>query len=147
MCRSIIWIPIVLLAAWFPSQAAAQYRGPNLSTNPAANIANKAIYGRPTVSPYLNLLRPQGGVGVPNYQSLVRPQLQQERTNQIQERQIQSLQNRMYQGPSRSVGSPQDIRSTGHVTRFMNHSSYYPALGGDGGTASRPQPRTPGGGR
>lgn len=132
-------------------QAHAQYKGPNLSANPSAQIYNRAIYDRPTVSPYLNLLRPQGGVGVPNYQSLVRPELQQRRMNEIQGRQIQSLQNRLYQGPSSSGsgGAPQEIRSTGHVTRFMNHSSYYPGLGGDGGAgaAARPRPRAPGGGR
>lgn len=150
MSRFWFGIPAAAFLLWLPGIASAQYRGPNLSTNPAANVYNKAIYDRPTVSPYLNLLRPQGGVGVPNYQSLVRPELQQRRTNDIQGRQINQLQNKVnqsYGGGGAANGAPQEIRATGHVTRFMNHSSYYPALGGDGGTAQRPKPRAPGGGR
>jgi hypothetical protein len=149
MSRLIVGVSAVALLLWLPNLAEAQYRGPTMGANPSANVYNKAIYDRPTVSPYLNLLRPQGGVGIPNYQSLVRPEMQQRRTNQLQERQISQLQNKVYQGPSSTTnnGSPQEIRTTGHVTRFMNHSSFYPALGGDGGSVQRPKPRAPGGGR
>lgn len=126
-----IMLVIVLLMLEFPCLALAQ-APPRRRYSNSASIRNNAIFNRPTVSPYLNLLRPQGGVGSPNYQSLVRPQLDQERINQQQRQQMQQLQSRVYQGPTSqsSAGAPIAIRATGHTTQYMNYSAYYPALGG-----------------
>jgi hypothetical protein len=129
MRTCLLALAFFVLASALPSLAWGQAPPRNRVT--AQSIRNDAIYGRPTVSPYLNLLRPQGGVGAPNYQSLVRPQLDQERLNQRQGQQLQQLQSRIYQGPSSqaSSGTPMAIRSTGHTTQYMNYSAYYPALG------------------
>ena len=79
----------------------------------------------PTVSPYLNLLQNNSG-GVTNYQSLVKPLINQNSAIQRQgsalQRQggaIQQLQRQAYQGPVSGAG-------TGHITFFMNYSHYYP---------------------
>jgi hypothetical protein len=88
---------------------------------------------RPTVSPYLNLLRRDAGP-VPNYYSLVRPQLQQQAINQqVSTNLLQQEQN---------IGQLQDatlrlkassMRATGTGGGFMNFSHYYnttrPAIG------------------
>jgi hypothetical protein len=82
---------------------------------------------RPTVSPYLNLLQGGGGaINLPQYQTLVRPFLDQQAVNQnnafnsqLLSRQVNSLQTQV----NRNQFSPG--RATGHPTRYMNYSHYY----------------------
>lgn len=82
---------------------------------------------RPTVSPYLNLLQGGGGaLNLPQYQTLVRPFLEQQSINdrnafnsQVMGRRINSLQQQVNQ----QQYSP--ARATGHPTRYMNYSHYY----------------------
>lgn len=90
----------------------------------------------PTVSPYLNLFQNgRGGQfsrGVPNYYSLVRPQLQQQRVNKAQQtliqqqgaaiQQVQENQQILQQQPV-----PESV--TGHGSQFMNTSRYYSGAG------------------
>ena len=87
---------------------------------------------RPTVSPYLNLLRGNAGP-VPNYHSLVRPQLQQQTINQQQQSvnlQQQSLVQSNQQGIQRVQQGLIEIRQpqaspTGTGGGFMNFSHFY----------------------
>jgi hypothetical protein len=70
----------------------------------------------PTISPYLNLTRFNGG-GLPNYYSLVRPQVQQQAFDQQQAAQQQ------YQG--QRIATLQDevqsgLTPTGKAAGFMN---------------------------
>lgn len=82
---------------------------------------------RPTVSPYLNLLQSGGGaLNLPQYQTLVRPFLEQQSINernalnsQAVRRQINSLQSQV----NRNQFAPG--RATGHPTRYMNYSHFY----------------------
>ena len=149
MVRLSLVIAISIFAAGYPTHARAQQYGRNYYNlqgySKYSNPGQDAVFNRPTVSPYLNLLRPQGGVAIPNYQALVRPQLQQQQINQQQGRQLQQLQRRTYQGPSSqsSAGAPIAIRSTGHTTGFMNYSAYFPQLQAPSGPAP---PRGAGGG-
>jgi hypothetical protein len=107
----------VALTIYVPSQSFAQ--------QPFTNIQQA-----PTVSPYLNLSNGSNR-GSTNYQSLVRPLLEQQQTNQQQQRQIQHLaqsQKDLTTGgltqPARGVAT--SIRGTGHVAGFMVHGNYYP---------------------
>jgi hypothetical protein len=80
---------------------------------------------RPTVSPYLNLLRTDRGP-LPNYYTFVRPQLEQQWTNQ----QLQAgiVQNRTnLQALGQQVGQIQaaTMQPTGTGASFMNYSHYY----------------------
>lgn len=71
-----------------------------------------------------------GGAG-PNYQTLVRPQLNQMRINQDQLRQQQQVYRQLQSLQSRSafpVQGSQNLFGTGHQTVFMNHLHYYPAV-------------------
>jgi hypothetical protein len=141
MCSRIALLVVVLIFACETTQAFAQARAPvrraapstrsgrfinrpKLGYNPAAQIYRSATLNRPTVSPYLNLLRPQGLNQVPNYQSLVRPQVQQERTNQQQAAALQRLDQTIGSLESRGEGTT-GIRPTGHHTTFLGHGGYF----------------------
>ncbi len=84
----------------------------------------------PTVSPYLNLFREDlnGGSDL-NYQTLVRPQLQQQQFNQQMQqagrdisRRMQSIAAQSDFNPSGNVHAP----PTGHQTVFNYTGRYYP---------------------
>lgn len=72
----------------------------------------------PTVSPYLNLT--QSNPTVTNYQSLVRPLIDQGNSIRRQGNSISSLQRQAYGGGGGS-------RGTGHATYYMNYGHYYPS--------------------
>jgi|SRR5262245_14034229 len=112
------WIAMIVLCGTLavPAPATAQ---------PLSNI-----YQQPTVSPYLNLTARQGG-GLPAYQTLVRPLIQQQQENIRQQQQIQQLsqqqQNLAAGGltqPARGIS--RQIRGTGHVAGFMVRGNYFP---------------------
>lgn len=100
-----------------PGSAFAQYNGGQYtgrSDNPNG----------PTVSPYLNLLNNNNQLnGLPTYQSLVRPLLDQQSAIQRQGSSLQRLQQQVNTG-SGGAGAG---RATGHATSFMYYSHFYPA--------------------
>jgi hypothetical protein len=85
----------------------------------------------PTVSPYLNLFREDlDGSGDLNYNTLVRPQLQQQQFNQQMQRQSLDLAKRLQSMAAQSDFNPEGSKSqypTGHSTTFMYYGHYYPA--------------------
>lgn len=87
---------------------------------------------RPTVSPYLNLLREDlTDELTPNYHTLVRPQLEQIRFQQNQQRRNETVYRQLQQIQARTAFSPQGsemMMPTGHVTTFQNLSTYYPGF-------------------
>jgi len=103
-----------------PQTAMAQYRGGQYmgrADNPVG----------PTVSPYLNLL--QGNNGITNYQSLVRPLIDQGNAIDRQASSIYQQGNSirgLQQAQSYGAGGG---RGTGHTSYFMNFSHYYPTAG------------------
>lgn len=79
----------------------------------------------PTVSPYLNLLQNNNQLnGIPNYQSLVRPLLDQQSAIQRQGNSLQRLQQQVNTQAASGAGGQ---RATGHHTSFMYYSHFYPA--------------------
>lgn len=88
----------------------------------------------PTISPYLNLTRFDNG-GLPNYYSLVRPQLNQQRFNtqaqrtvNFQEQQINTLQAEVNTGTNTPVitGGGSWFMQPATQTRFLDSSRYFP---------------------
>ncbi len=121
MNRYLVWLGLGLVV-WVNETALAQNRPYRASRNPAAQIMR-----RPTVSPYLNLLRPSGIGQVPNYQTIVRPELEQRRLNQQQGAEIQQLQREAASQrratadlQRRDRSSQPGIRGTGHQTSTLN---------------------------
>ena len=85
----------------------------------------------PTVSPYLNLINNRG-TGLPAYQTLVQPLLQQQQQQQ-QINQLQHTTQTLSAGglTQPAKGASTAIRGTGHVTANMDYLHYY----------QKPQPR------
>jgi hypothetical protein len=109
--------------------------------NPSARVAtmssptrlNKPFSGyspSPTVSPYLNLFRTDlGGNNDLNYNTLVRPQLQQQQLNAQVQRQNIELSRRVQSIAAQAdynVEGSKDELPTGHQTAFMYTGHYFP---------------------
>ncbi|MCI0353163.1 MAG: hypothetical protein L0Z53_27405, partial [Acidobacteriales bacterium] len=96
--------------------------GPATATGPA-NKPFSSFSPSPTVSPYLNLFREDlDGNSDFNYQTLVRPQLQQQQFNQQQQRQNLDINARLQQISAQADFNPQGSQSqypTGHQTARM----------------------------
>ena len=106
------------------SRQAPRFRSPGRKSKPFANLQRT-----PTLSPYLSLTRgdDEGSV-LPNYFTFVRPQLEQQRFNQKQQKRIQTLDQQFRQFSAQGAFSPTgstEIRATGHETRFRNLSHFY----------------------
>ena len=111
------------------SRGAASSFTPSSSTKPFSSVTSS-----PTVSPYLNLFREDfDGSGDFNYQTLVRPQLQQQQYNQQFQRQNMELSARVQQisaqSDYRNPAGSESIYPTGHQTVFGAYSHFYPSLG------------------
>ena len=100
----------------------------------AERASAQSPYGQsPVVSPYLNLLRRGGDAGF-NYTTLVRPQLEQLRTNQQiaygQQQiagQVQELEE-LPNGYDLSAAQPR-LTTTGHSTQLMSQNRYFQTRG------------------
>jgi hypothetical protein len=101
--------------------------GSSSASKPFSNVTST-----PTVSPYLNLFREDlGGNDDLNYQTLVRPQLEQQRTNALLQRQNEELSRRVQSISAQRDYAPtgaQNQYPTGHPTMFNYHGRYYPAM-------------------
>jgi hypothetical protein len=116
----------------------AQPRRPAASFNSfggGLTSGNKPFASRsssPTISPYMNLFRDDITGDSDNYNTLVRPQLQQQQVNRSMQVQTQAIDRHVQSLAAKPAFNPQGSASqspTGHPTGFMYHSHYYPALG------------------
>jgi hypothetical protein len=119
-----------LLGFLATGQARAQFTYQRPQTNP---------FGTPTVSPFLNMAR--GGNPAINYNTLVRPQIQTQRSLQQLQTDVRQDELRMGQLTTAPAGIDPNavLPYTGHPTQFMAQSHYFttaaprqsfPALGG-----------------
>lgn len=89
-----------------------------------------SVNTQPTISPYLGLYNE--GFGVFNdldYQTVVRPAIQQRDFNQQVVRQAQSINRRVNALAARNAyntAGNQGVMPTGHAATFNNHSRFYP---------------------
>ncbi len=129
--RSVLLLAVTIVCtAIFANVAQAQYIPPN--NNPFQNILN-----RPTVSPYLNLINPNGGdfaSSVGRYQNFVRPQLELQQRNAATDRRLSGIQNQLnqyQQNQSTALRSdpmsaaPRSEFATGHPSVFQYYSHFY----------------------
>ena len=102
-----------------------------ISISNPANYISRRIMSMDTVSPYLNLLRfDRTGAGqLPNYHTLVRPELERREQARRQDVAINRLQRQADLSMQRTLRQrgASGLASTGHPTRFMNYLHYYPA--------------------
>lgn len=99
------------------------------TVKPFANVT-----AAPTISPYLGLFNE--GFGEFNdldYQTIVRPQIQQQQFNQQIQRQTQAINRRVNalaaRNPYNTTGN-QSMMPTGHAATFQYYSRFYPRAGG-----------------
>ena len=98
-----------------------------LATSGDAAAQPGATSGRPTISPYLNLLRQGGGTPGLNYYGLVRPEINDRQA-------IQAVQS-VASANQKTIGdllSGNGLPTTGVASQFMNHRSYFLTQGGGG---------------
>jgi hypothetical protein len=108
--------------------------GPRIGLQPGGGSAlNKPFSGfsaSPTTSPYLNLFRDDfGGNSDLNYNTLVRPQLQQQQFNQQVQRQGIEMTRRLQSIAAQGAFNPQGSKEqypTGHQTVFKYYGHYHP---------------------
>jgi len=135
MSKFVALMVIAVGFAFVPTIAVAQVykpaitrpQPPRIQTPSAGLIQRQAAQGlnsRPTVSPYLNLVN-NNDPNLTNYQSLVRPQVNQQRVNSQQASQINRLEAKP---PSSGNAGSESLRSTGHQATWNNYSHYYPNL-------------------
>jgi hypothetical protein len=130
MKTSFLLTAVVVAMTWaaLVSTANAQYKG---KARPFDTTAR-----RPSVSPYMNLINNNTGAAT-NYQSLVRPQIDQQNLNTRSASAIRSLQRN--QGASSSSsgskgnkstaeGGNVKLRPTGHTSSRENYAHYFPGL-------------------
>ncbi|QDU59123.1 hypothetical protein [Aeoliella mucimassa] len=103
-----------------------------VSSPPPVRRVSKPFSGgvssSPTISPYLNLFREESSEELPNYHAFVRPMLQQQQTNTMNQRELNTLQSEVRQASYQqsSATSNGGVPITGHGTRYMNTSGFYP---------------------
>jgi hypothetical protein len=109
--------------------------GPRIGLGVGASVAGKPFASfspTPTTSPYLNLFREdREGGGDLNYNTLVRPQLQQQQFNEQVQRQAIEVQRRLQAISAQSDFNPRGSESqmpTGHQTVYRYYGRFYPAL-------------------
>lgn len=131
--KTILWACLGLLVA-----AAAEPAFGQLPSRRGVRRPYASPLSRPTLSPYLNLLR-QDGSPASNYYTLVRPQLRQQATNiqlnqqlMQQDQQLGDLRQTVEFGAGQTGLAP-----TGRGASFMNYSHYYSFGGGGGGQSRR----------
>jgi hypothetical protein len=120
-------IPAALLAAicLLAADTARSQTIDSLNSRPQAMRQRYSGYGNPPVSPFVNL-----GVnsnGISNYQTLVRPQIEERRAIEQQAAAIDQLNQRMPGGAARVERRDVERQGWGYrgAVRFMDYSHYY----------------------
>jgi hypothetical protein len=119
--------------------ASAYAPQPRLKPLPPPRPVNLAPTAKPfsgvqqaaAISPYLGLdAARETESSLPNYFLYVKPQLDQQRVNRVQQAQYRQLQQQV-----RTAGAPGVVTSpnggiptTGHSSQFMNNGGYYPTV-------------------
>lgn len=116
-------IAVLIALGGLVGSADAQAHKPTRNKRPFEDM-NLA---RPAVSPYLNLLNSQS-TGITNYQTLVKPQVQQLATARRQGAQINQLQKQVAARPTSGTQGSESLRPTGHHSTYQNFSHFYPSL-------------------
>ncbi len=102
------------------------------------NATRNFLYNRPTVSPYVNLATMNTGGGLPNYFTLVRPQIEAREAEMAQRQQATRMQrdlNQVQQQMAESQSQMTNMMLTGRVgwssrgmPRFGSYMNFYPGF-------------------
>jgi hypothetical protein len=98
-------------------------------TAPAQNgpVSNQSLYSAPAVSPYLNLGYSANGLS--NYQSLVKPMIDEREDLSRQSVSLQQLQRQLRNGQGAEDPANRNRKTRSQTTvRFMHYSHFYEGL-------------------
>lgn len=136
--RSLFIVSLVFASVGlFPSLGSAQFNSSVFTQNYRATggrggqSIRSAVLSRPTTSPYLALtdLTGNGFDNATNYFTSVRPRLESQQNQQLQNRALQAVQRDVSAMRSAAAQRSQGgARATGHPTRFQFYLHYYPTL-------------------
>ena len=123
--------------SFYGGSAAMAYSAPRARPLPPPRPVNLAPNAKPFtgvqqtsgVTPYLGLdAARETDNSLPNYYTYVRPQLDQQRMNQVQLAQFRRLQQqvRTASSPGVAMSAHGGIPTTGSSDQFQNHGGYYP---------------------
>lgn len=122
MRKPYVLLPLLAAGFWLStsSTAVAQSRNPYLAAS-HRDIQNQGAYSSPTVSPYVNL-----GIntnGISNYQSLVKPMIDDREAIRLNSDTLQQLRQQMRDSREPKGGSPGTRAPVN--SRFMHYSHFY----------------------
>ena len=135
MNRSLFMLTAMLGGMWITSETHAQFIPGSRSVG---RSTENYLYNRPSVSPYISLTTRDASIGLPNYYTRVRPQLQARQQQQTQQRQTQQMQRELANIQSQIRNTQQRQNSqiiTGRMgwsargmPRFGSTLNYYPGM-------------------
>lgn len=110
-----------------PSMTAqSQVRAPGAAVAARGQKPFARATNGPTISPYLNLDRPETPEDLPNYFVFVRPQFEQFDVNRRQQRELQRLDREVRTAAYGTAAAPRSaMPTTGHGTRFGDTGRFY----------------------
>lgn len=114
-----------------PSARAQQVPAPQPVQTAAYVKPFKGVQRNGPLTPYLALDQFETQNGLPNYYLYVKPQLEQQATNQAQELQNRRLAQQLRRASTSGImprSTSGGMPTTGHSTQFMNNAGYYPGL-------------------
>ncbi len=117
--RLTLGLGLVLLSGSASAQGTSPYQSPFSAGAPAVGTFN-----RPTLSPFLNLLR--GGSPAANYYLGVLPERDRRNTDVQFRSALTDLERRTETAPSGDDLLP-TLPQTGHAVQFLNYSTYFNA--------------------
>lgn len=122
MRKLYVLLPLVAACTWLAASpaAVAQGRNPYMAAS-SRNVPNQSVYSSPTVSPYVNL-----GIntnGISNYQSLVKPMIDDREAIRVNADTLQQLRQQMRDSREPKGGSPGTRVPLN--SRFMHYSHFY----------------------
>jgi hypothetical protein len=122
MWKSHVLCSLVAAGLWVSegSMAVAQVRNPYLAAS-NRDLQNQVVYSSPTVSPYVNLGFNANGVS--NYQSLVKPMIDDREAIRLNAGTLQQLRQQMRDSREPKGGSPGTRAPVN--SRFMHYSHFY----------------------
>ena len=129
-------IPVLWGTIGPTSQAFAQYSGGQ--SRSMYNATRNFLYNRPTVSPYVNLATRDNYNGMPNYFTIVRPQIEQREREMTQRQETSRMQtqlNQVQRQQAQSQSQMAEMMLTGRVgwssrgmPRFGSYMNYFPGF-------------------
>lgn len=116
----LVWLLIVSGSTILATKASAQSRSPYAPQN-NRDVYSLGAYRSPTVSPYVNL--GVGTNGISNYQTIVKPMLDDREALRVQADTLQMLRQQLRDSREPKGGSPGT--SNQPSVRFMHYSHFY----------------------